>query len=1371
MDPTHAAPPPATQPPPPPARRPRGRWALRVLGIFGPLAGLLLASLLALWLWAGRDGSLPQALEWVADWSQNHPDTFGTLTVSDAQGSLRGGGHIGRLHWSQNGLDVQAERVLAPWHSALWLDALTGQGLHLPPLSIGTLRIVDQRPPTATPTEPLQALELPLPVSLAWQVGQFSYGSDPVAPSVSLQDLRGRYRYGAFTPDADLPTEGLAAGQPAHALHIEQVHLAQGQYQATAVLGAQAPMPLALQLTGLATLDRPDAPPLALNAQAQATGTLAGAAAQLQVTAALATADGSQDIGLDARAEILPWAPLPQPVQTLDLNARGLDLALLWPGAPRSALSGTVTARPDGAAWRASAHLRNTQPGPWDTGALPLEALQAQVVLQDGRWTLAQLDAALGGGRLQAEGQLDPGTAGAPWRGQGEARLSGIDPSRLWHTLAPQRIDGRLKADAPAGTTLAFDADLRPQGAARAAASRALLLGPTQVQGQWQAERQILQLDRARTTVAGAQLDAQGEVDLGAHRLRIDARVQAPGLAITLAGSQGQPADRGQLAMNLSDARALQTWVNSLGDLPLIGPPVRSALAAATPWSASQLEGAGQLQLAWQGAWPLPAELAAWQPAGARPAWPRLDGELRIPGLRLRDPQGTQASLQDLRVRAQGPLDRLQLQWTGSGGQGPWTLSAAGQARWPLETGTRSPATWPPAAGQVGIERLRIEHAPGAPPADASASTAGLPATAWQLAAPLAVRWQTGANAALSVAADPGQLNWAWLGRNPAGSTALAPARIAWDALRWDAGLLTTQGRLEGLSLAWMEALAIAAGQPVGALARAGISGDLQLGADWDVSLPVATRAPWKVAASLHRTGGDLLLQADAVTGNTERRASAPVPAQVREARLDLNVQGDRAQATLRWDSERLGQASADIGTRIDPAADGLAAGWPASAPLQGSLEARMPQVGVWSALAPPGWRVRGSLAAQVQIAGTRGQPDWRGQLQADDVAVISLIEGIAFSNGRLRITADGEHLAIDSLRLEGPRGAAEGGTLEASGEARWQTQPAGGALWPAITLQAKADRLRVSNRPDRRLVLSGQTQARLQGDQLEVRGNLRADEALFVLPDEFTPSLDTDVVVRGGRQATTPTEPGRQVHTDARLEIDLGERFDVRGRGLQARLGGKLEVRSTPAEPTPRVLGEVRTTSGSYRAYAQQLTIESGALRFSGPYDDPTLEIVAIRPQGSSDQRVGVRVSGSAQSPTVRLFADPDMPDSEKLAWLVLGRPATGTGAEAAILQQAALALLSSRGEDRGTQLAQSLGLDDIGLRGQTQNTDGTVNAAAVSVGKRLSSQLYISYERSLIGTLGTVSLFYDLTRSLTLRGRAGEENAVDLIFTRRYD
>jgi translocation and assembly module TamB len=173
--------------------------------------------------------------------------------------------------------------------------------------------------------------------------------------------------------------------------------------------------------------------------------------------------------------------------------------------------------------------------------------------------------------------------------------------------------------------------------------------------------------------------------------------------------------------------------------------------------------------------------------------------------------------------------------------------------------------------------------------------------------------------------------------------------------------------------------------------------------------------------------------------------------------------------------------------------------------------------------------------------------------------------------------------------------------------------------------------------------------------------------------------------------------------------------------------------------------------------------------LRFNGPYDNPTLDITAVRP--NTTQRVGVLISGSAQLPRVRLFSDPELPDSEKLAWLVLGRPASGAGAEAAVLQQAALALLSRNGRDLDGGLARAFGLDELSFAGAATNADGTTSAAALTLGKRLSSKLYLTYEASLAGAMGTVSIFYDLSRRVTVRARAGEENAIDLIFTTAFD
>ncbi|HMT65587.1 MAG TPA: translocation/assembly module TamB domain-containing protein, partial [Ottowia sp.] len=232
-------------------------------------------------------------------------------------------------------------------------------------------------------------------------------------------------------------------------------------------------------------------------------------------------------------------------------------------------------------------------------------------------------------------------------------------------------------------------------------------------------------------------------------------------------------------------------------------------------------------------------------------------------------------------------------------------------------------------------------------------------------------------------------------------------------------------------------------------------------------------------------------------------------------------------------------------------------------------------------------------------------------------------------------------------------------------------------------------------------------------------------------------------------------------------VKIDLGQDFRVRGMGIDTRLAGVLtRPADGPATAMPRVRGTVRTVGGSFHAYSQQLVIERGQLVFQGAADNPVLDIVALRPKLGNDQRAGVQVAGTALLPRVRLYSAPSLPDNQTLAWLLLGRPAPDSGAEAAMLQSAALALLGGR-EGRG--LAARFGLDELSFSG---GGEGEVNQASVTLGKRLSERLYAAYEHGIAGTGGTLMIFYELSRRWSLRGQAGVENsALDLIFKLAYD
>lgn len=1371
---------PASVPPPPTP----GRWQIGLRWLAGLLAalGLLLAlALSGLWVWAGQEGSLARALDWAARHSRGEgpgatqpatPASWGQLDASGVQGSIREGGQIDRLQWRQDGLTVELQGLAIEPGSGFWMRLLTGQGVHLERLSAARLRIDDRRPTPAEPTplQPLTTLELPLAVSVALALDDIELSG---ALEARLGPMKARYAYGPAADHGRLGPHELADVQQVHTLRIETLHIAGGRYRVQAAVGAQAPMPLRLDAQAEVDTTVPGGEPLALRGKAQLGGTLSGPEAALNLSAYLQPAqERPASPALAAKARIKPWAR--QPLDEADVRLHRLDLASLWPGAPVTALGGTLVARPEGDAWQVRGDLQNLAAGPADRQRVPLDQLQATARWQDPRWTLERLDARRGNGRLQASGEWQPANAGGtePPIWNGEARLTGINPAQLWSTLAPAALDGRAQArtgGTGSGNGIDWQLAIQPSGRQppRSTAD-ALRLRQVQARGRWTAAGPTatagtLDLTELDIDALDARLQGQGRYVHPAGRAEARWNLTLPGTRLQGDVDLASAAGDGDVRLTLSDAAATLAWARRLRDLPLVGPAVAGALPDI------EAAGAGQLALRWQGGlgalgWPGAAGSGSGGSTGSEV--PALDLALSLERLQIGLPADegaapTRLDLTGTELTLQGPADRLAVGLRAQAAQTMPSAPAARSLRVDLQGRVESQGRPLLRSGRLQLDRALLDLSDRSRPGQVLGGTL-------QALQPLRLRWQA-ASAAGPLSLDADKARWRLQPRLPGAPEGTgSPVEIGWDTLVWNGGALQTRGQLSGLPLAWADLLTAVDGARNGPLARAGLGGDLVFDGRWNIDLPADATRPPAVDVVLARRSGDLLVQTDGAfdeANNTVQR----LPAGIRQAELRLTGQGRDLQARLRWQADRLGEASADVTTRLAPPdSEHGAWHWPDSAPLQGRLQASLPQAGLWSALAPPGWRVRGTLAAQATVAGTRSEPRFDGSLQADQVAVRSLVDGIAFVNGQLRATLAGDRIAIDRFRIEGRGGAERGGVLEATGRAEFPLATVDGQSRrvPALQLEAKARALRVSSRPDRRLTLSGDVQASLNGPDLQLRGALRTDSALIILPDELAPSLSSDVVVRGTERAIEPAA-GQRVRPDVQIDLDLGRDFTVRGQGLDTRLEGNLTLRSTVALPAPRLLGEVRTVSGSYRSYGQQLSIETGVLRFNGPFDNPTLDITAVRP--NTAQRVGVIITGSANAPRVRLFSEPDLPDSEKLAWLVLGRPASGAGAEAAVLQQAAAALIAGGGDRRGG-LAQAFGLDEISVGSSGLNPDGTP-ATAVTLGKRLTQDLYLSYERSVAGAVGTMSIFYDVSRRFTVRARAGEENALDLIFTLQFD
>jgi translocation and assembly module TamB len=1366
MQPTDTSTPPAAEPA---AARPPRR-ALRTLAwAFAGLIALALALGAAAWWWLGSDQSLAFALAKAA----RYMPAGQTLHSREVTGSLRAGGRIGFLQWQSPTLSVEVRDARIGWQLAPLLRRKVQFGeVHAAQVLIERRGPAEDKPDK--PDEPLQPLErlvLPVEVDLPFHIDAVHWAGPP---AVEAANLSGSYRY----------------AQAQHALVLDGVDLADGRYTARVALQGPAPMAIDAALDGRVRAPLAEGRSIDVLAHATVQGSLAGSAARLAVAAELKPAEQDDKAPMQARlqAHIAPWQS--QPVIDADADLRNVDLARLWPAAPATLLSGRVQAGPgsagSGIAWQAAANIRNALPGPWDRGRLPIEQIEARTTFDGSTWTVPSATLRAGGGRIEAEGGWSP--APAPW--DVRATVHGLQLGALHTQLAGAPVSGRASVE-QRDEALRFDVALQAQGGDGSPVLQGLRLDRALAQGQW--KDQVLDLRALRIEAAQASVDGKLQARVAERAGSGDLKLVLPGGSAQVNGRIAPAQGNGEIRLRIDSAATVQHWVERLPGL-------------AGVFAGAAADGSARLDAHWRGGWEAVQRRLqnAATPVPRGVAEPSVQATLTVPRLDLRLPQPAGAAtrspvqalppapparplqLRAVRAELAGSLAQATLALQGETLRGTQKLTLDTRASGALESAGR----W-----RAAVASFRMQ---------AQDSTRPGP---WTLAlnTPLnaSVRGMAGG---LDVDASAG------------GATLQGPVpgtvRLDWEPVRFSqagtaaqrAFRLQTKGRMQGLPMAWAEAM-----DGSSTLASLGVSGDLLFDGEWDIEAGDALRA----SARLARSSGDIRVQAGEaalvtridsrgtgtkseikMTSATGGIDSLSTPAGLRQAELRLDAQGETVRAQLTWDSERAGDIRAQASTRMLQRAGGWQ--WPADAPLAGSVKARMPSLGVWSMLAPPGWRVAGTLDADATLSGSRAAPRWNGALAADQLALRALVEGLDLRDGRLRARLAGDRVEITDFTLKGGRGssariagqsgnisttaseaARDGGTLSARGELRWGVPPAAaGGSGIRMAMQAELRSLRVLVRSDRQLTLSGDLQTRLDDGQFTVRGKLETERAVVILPDESAPGLGADVVVHSAARDREAAEAAQRqaasttVQTarppDVAVSFDLGKDFAVQGRGITTRLEGQLEIRVAALNAPPRITGEVRTVKGQYRAYGQQLDVESGLARFNGPFDNPALDILALRPNIS--QRAGVQVSGTAQAPRVKLYSEPALSDVETLSWVVLGRASASSSGESILMQQAALALLGGLGKGgSGGSLASRLGLDEIGFKGPASGAE--LRESAVTLGKRLSKDFYVTYESSFNGMLGTLYIFYDLTQRLTLRGQAGQLSAMDLIYTVKYD
>lgn len=545
----------------------------------------------------------------------------------------------------------------------------------------------------------------------------------------------------------------------------------------------------------------------------------------------------------------------------------------------------------------------------------------------------------------------------------------------------------------------------------------------------------------------------------------------------------------------------------------------------------------------------------------------------------------------------------------------------------------------------------------------------------------------------------------------------LGEGRLLIREAAWSPARLTSSGEVAGLPAQW---LIVAAGL------SERVSSTMLIDGDWQVAAPSNDPSRLEGVARLKRSAGDLgLAGPDGV-----------IELGLQSATLEARFAGGRTTASV------------EIVARV------------ARIVLQGQVAPELAVQGKVEfaelrTLARPlleDARVDGRLSAELRVTGTLKQPVIHGTLSGEALAFELPAYGIALKDGTLAAVLEGDHLRIESFTVRGGEGR-----FTASG-----TLPLGKA--GSARIRWRAEKLALLDRPDMRLVTSGEGEVSYDGERVSLTGELRADRGHFEFERDRLPTLGEDVVVLG--QDRPPPKGKMKLPLALDLRLDLGNDLVVRAYGLDGKIAGLVDL-STTKEGELRAHGRLYTVNATFLAFGQTLQVDPGVLIFDGPIDNPSLQITAWRRNQAVE--AGVQVSGTVRVPNVQLVSQPPVPEGERLSWLVLGRaPSGATQADLGLLQAAAGALFAG-GEsvplDR--RIARRLGLDEIALRGS-----GELTGNVVAVGKRLSDRVYISYEQG-IGALQSnlLKLDYALGRRWTLRAETGTSSGGGIFYRYSWD
>ena len=397
------------------------------------------------------------------------------------------------------------------------------------------------------------------------------------------------------------------------------------------------------------------------------------------------------------------------------------------------------------------------------------------------------------------------------------------------------------------------------------------------------------------------------------------------------------------------------------------------------------------------------------------------------------------------------------------------------------------------------------------------------------------------------------------------------------------------------------------------------------------------------------------------------------------------------------------------------------------------------------------GEKAAGMVSANLRLGGDVQSPQLFGQLQVTGVDIDGNFMPFDMQPSQLAVNFNGMRSTLaGTVRTQQ-------GEIYLNGDADWSQIE----NWRA-RVTAKGSKVRITVPPMVRMDVSPDVVFEATPNLFTLDGRVDVPWARIVVHDlpESAVGVSSDVVMLNDN--LQPEEPKTaSIPINSNLIVHVGNNVRIDAFGLKARLTGDLNV--VQDKQGLGLNGQINIPEGRFHAYGQDLIVRKGELLFSGPPDQPYLNIEAIRnPDATEDDVIaGVRVTGLADEPKAEIFSDPAMSQQAALSYLLRGQGLESDQSDSAAMTSMLIGLGVAQSGQIVGKIGETFGVSNLAL-----DTQGVGDSSQVVVSGYVLPGLQVKYGVGIFDSIATLTLRYRLMPKLYLEAVSGVDQALDLLY-----